>query len=106
MHAFMVQSLSKLYEIFQVDRLGSTSSDSGSGPGTDQGEKVLVDQIVQLIGRTSFPCPPRLDLRKAASLRELSLALLETLDDRMTQLKHQRRANKHILQRYTKFEAI
>jgi hypothetical protein len=85
----------------QILRHGSTSSNSSEG-----GPKVLVDRIVQLIGQMSFPCPAGLDLRSADSLRELCLALLETLDDRMTQLKHQRRANKHILSRYSvvKFE--
>ena len=58
-----------------------------------------MSKITSLIGKASFPCPPDLDLSSASSLRELCMSLLETLNDRMTQLKHQRSANKHIVQR-------
>lgn len=39
------------------------------------------------------------------SLQELCLNLLETLNDRMLQLKHQRKANKHILDRLNQLES-
>lgn len=39
------------------------------------------------------------------SLQELCLSLLETLNDRMLQLKHQRKANKHILDRLNQLES-
>ena len=55
--------------------------------------------------RTSFPCPKTLDLNNAESLQELCLSLLETLNDRMLQLKHQRKANKHILERLSDLES-
>ena len=57
-----------------------------------------------LINRTSFPCPKQLDLFRVESLQELCLSLLETLNDRMLQLKHQRKANKHILERLNQLE--
>ena len=46
-------------------------------------------EIRQLITQTSFPCPPDLDLNSHSSLRELAVSLLETLNERMLQLKHQ-----------------
>lgn len=65
---------------------------------TDE-DRQTVEKITALIGKASFPCPPDLDLSSPSSLRELCMSLLETLNDRMTQLKHQRSANKHIMQR-------
>ena len=67
-------------------------------------DKALSDRIIKLIAQTSFPCPRDLDVNSEHSLRELCLALLESLDDRMMQLKHQRRANKHILNRLNEFQ--
>merc|ERR1719411_1749541 len=61
-------------------------------------------EIEQLIAQTSFPCPPNLDLTSASSLRELSVSLLETLNERMLQLKHQRKANKHLMERVAEVE--
>ena len=61
-------------------------------------------EIEQLIAQTSFPCPPNLDLTSASSLRELSVSLLETLNERMLQLKHQRKANKHLMERISEVE--
>ena len=63
-----------------------------------------IEEILLLISRTSFPCPKNLDLNNAESLQELCLSLLETLNDRMLQLKHQRKANKHILDRLNQLE--
>ena len=74
------------------------------GQGTNARDKALSDSIIKLIARTSFPCPTDLDINNELSLRELCLALLESLDDRMTQLRHQRRANKHILNRLNEFQ--
>ena len=48
-------------------------------------------EIKRLIQQTSFPCPVDLDLNSSSSLRELATSLLETLNERMQQLKHQRR---------------
>ena len=50
-----------------------------------------LEEIRTLIHQTSFPCPSDLDLNSSQSLRELSASLLETLNERMQQLKHQRR---------------
>ena len=50
-------------------------------------------EIRQLITQTSFPCPPDLDLNSHSSLRELAVSLLETLNERMLQLKHQVKFN-------------
>lgn len=72
--------------------------------GQDEETQKLNDQIVALLGKTSFPCPVELNLSSTDSLQELSLSLLETLNDRMLQLKHQRRANKHIMARLEEFE--
>ena len=74
------------------------------GQGIAARDKALSDSIIKLIARTSFPCPTDLDMNNALSLRELCLALLESLDDRMTQLRHQRRASKHILNRLNEFQ--
>ena len=74
------------------------------GQGTNARDKALNDSIIKLIARTSFPCPTDLDINNELSLRELCLALLESLDDRMTQLRHQRCANKHILNRLNEFQ--
>lgn len=63
-----------------------------------------VDDIQELIAKASFPCPPDLDLNSAQSLHELALSLLETLNDRMMQLKQQRRANKHLMARLAEIE--
>jgi len=63
------------------------------------------DDIKTLIRQTSFPCPSHLDLTSAQSLRELATSLLETLNERMLQLKHQRRANKHLMDRIAQVEA-
>ena len=46
-------------------------------------------EIRQLVTQTSFPCPPDLDLNSHSSVRELAVSLLETLNERMLQLKHQ-----------------
>ena len=62
------------------------------------------DEIKTLIRQTSFPCPSQLDLNSAQSLRELATSLLETLNERMLQLKHQRRANKHLMDRIAQVE--
>ena len=64
-----------------------------------------VEEILSLVARTSFPCPKTLDLFNSESLQELCLSLLETLNDRMLQLKHQRKANKHILERLNQLES-
>jgi hypothetical protein len=64
-----------------------------------------VEEILSLVARTSFPCPKSLDLFNSESLQELCLSLLETLNDRMLQLKHQRKANKHILERLNQLES-
>ena len=61
-------------------------------------------EIRQLITQTSFPCPSDLDLNSASNLRELAVSLLETLNERMLQLKHQRKANKHLLERFSEVE--
>jgi hypothetical protein len=64
------------------------SSSTGSA---DQIKDADLQEIRQLIQQTSFPCPTSLDLNSPSSLRELSTSLLETLNERMQQLKHQRR---------------
>jgi hypothetical protein len=61
-------------------------------------------EILSLIQQTSFACPVDLDLNSPHSLRELSTCLLETLNERMLQLKHQRRANKHLMERIAQVE--
>ncbi|TRY71760.1 hypothetical protein TCAL_09724 [Tigriopus californicus] len=76
----------------------------GVKTGQEEEAQMLNDQIVALLGKTSFPCPVELNLSSTDSLQELSLSLLETLNDRMLQLKHQRRANKHIMARLEEFE--
>ena len=68
-------------------------------------EETVEDDIKTLIRQTSFPCPSHLDLTSAQSLRELATSLLETLNERMLQLKHQRRANKHLMDRIAQVEA-
>ena len=85
----------------------TTKPQSGSkyrGQGTSARDKTLSDTIIKLIAHTSFPCPIDLDMNNEHSLRELCLALLESVNDRMTQLRHQRRANKHILNRLNEFK--
>ena len=68
------------------------SSSTGSTAGNaDQIKDADLQEIRQLIQQTSFPCPTSLDLNSPSSLRELSTSLLETLNERMQQLKHQRR---------------
>ena len=68
------------------------SSSTGSAAGNaDQIKDADLQEIRQLIQQTSFPCPTSLDLNSPSSLRELSTSLLETLNERMQQLKHQRR---------------
>ena len=80
--------------------------DAGSKyqPATETRGQALSDSIIKLIARTSFPCPIDIDMNNDISLRKLCLALLETLDDRMMQLRHQRLANKHILNRFNEFQ--
>ncbi len=58
---------------------------------SEQAKETETEEIRKLIQQTSFPCPPNLDLNSPGSLRELSTSLLETLNERMQQLKHQRR---------------
>ena len=67
------------------------SSTTGSGANSDQSKDAESQEIGQLIQQTSFPCPTSLDLNSSSSLRELATSLLETLNERMQQLKHQRR---------------
>ena len=68
------------------------SSTAGSAAAnSDQIKDADLQEIRQLIQQTSFPCPTNLDLNSPSSLRELSASLLETLNERMQQLKHQRR---------------
>ena len=72
----------------------SKPSSTGSGnvsANSDQIKDADLQEIRQLIQQTSFPCPTNLDLNSPSSLRELSASLLETLNERMQQLKHQRR---------------
>ena len=64
---------------------------SSSTGNADQIKDADLQEIRQLIQQTSFPCPTSLDLNSPSSLRELSTSLLETLNERMQQLKHQRR---------------
>jgi len=81
------------------------SSSTGSTAGNaDQVKDADLQEIRQLIQQTSFPCPTSLDLNSPSSLRELSTSLLETLNERMQQLKHQRRANKHLMERIAQVE--
>ncbi|CAB4061640.1 unnamed protein product [Lepeophtheirus salmonis] len=61
-------------------------------------------ELKRLIDQTSFPCPKNLDFNDSKSMYELCHSLLETLNDRMTQLKHQRKANKYLLERLSQLE--
>ena len=61
-----------------------------SSNNSDQIKDAEIEEIQKLIHQTSFPCPTKIDLNSSGSLRELSTSLLETLNERMLQLKHQR----------------
>ena len=65
------------------------------------GNTSVTDEIQSLLNSISFPHPAasagKLDLKDPKCLQEVCLSLLETLKDRMTQLKQLRRANKQIM---------
>ncbi len=46
----------------------------------------VASEILRLSSETSFPMPTAMDLNSVASLKELCMALLETLSERMTQV--------------------
>ena len=85
--------------------LSSSRADSSSQEHKQQDRQVM-SKIATLMGKSSFPCPADVDLSSPHSLRELCLSLLETLGDRMTQLRHQRGANRHIAMRWGAAAAV
>ncbi len=85
-------------------RYKSTLEQASTRPSPQESSSSVEQKIASLLAKTSFPCPAKLDLSSLSSLHELCLSLMETLGDRMLQLKHQRRANKHILDRLAQFE--
>lgn len=107
-----------------LEKTKSATYNGKSGSKTNNGSNKIHEQITCLIQevrrkrcqkaalssfnesllQTSFPCPLDLRLNDPDSVLELCVALLETLNDRMMQLKHQRKANKHIMDKFKTVE--
>ena len=77
-------------------------------PEAEPGGSVKVtDEIKLLLKSTSFPHSSSnadIDVNDTKALQDMCLSLLETLKDRMTQLKQLRRANKQIMKQLEETE--
>ena len=77
-------------------------------PEAEPGGSVKVtDEIKLLLKSTSFPHSASngdIDVNDTKALQDMCLSLLETLKDRMTQLKQLRRANKQIMKQLEETE--
>ena len=84
--------------------IGGDTHSANSSPTKRKNPANICDDIRALMGRTSFPSPKDLDVTQPDQLQELSLALLETLNDRMMQFTQQKKANKQLMNRLEEIE--
>ena len=86
-----------------LEKTGPTRTEAETGSSHK-----ITDEIKYLLSSTSFPHSANtsagIDLNDTKSLQEICLSLLETLKDRMTQLKQLRRANKQIMSQLAETE--
>ena len=88
-------------------RRSFSSNDSKVTSAANETQLKVTDDIKRLLAQTVFPFASKNSVKDLSSpqvLQDLCLNLLETLNDRMLQLKHQRRANKQILQQLEETE--
>ena len=108
---FLKESLAQLQEekhhANEMGKRYKAALEKSSHHGTkssDLNSSKLEKDLQKLMKDTSFPCPLQYDLKSTESLVELCTAALETVNDRMLQLKHQRKANKHIAAKLKEIE--